>query len=209
MTEEIFELAIRSPKGDEALFNKAKNETVQKLVSIKGIGPEREFIQNGLKPSDENVYAGMTRYENKKAYNRALRSPGFMFKILKFSKQMSSKAGVFLKPNEDFDYTGFCKKGQMVEFALLKPADGVSQDEFLTKRKSYLRAMDNEPEVIGSYTFQITGGFKGKDSIVHFTVYKNRDAFYKLAERIDEMAEFNDFRKVFQSNYISFADVVK
>lgn len=209
MTEEIFELAIRSPKGDEDTFNSIKNETVKKLVSIKGVGPEREFLQTAKKSSDKNVYVGMTRYENKKAYNRALRNPGFMLKILKFSKHMDAKAGIFIKPYDDFNYTGFCKKGQFVEFALLKPVKGVSEEKFLSIRKDYLLAMDKQKEVVKSYTFKVTGGFKAKDSIVHFTVYQSKDAFYELAKKIDGMAEFNSFRKVFLSNYISFADVVR
>ena len=65
MNKEIIELAIRSPKKGvlQSDFETAKNAAVKKLVSLDGIGPEREFEPFSTIPEkDEKVYVGMTKY---------------------------------------------------------------------------------------------------------------------------------------------------
>lgn len=64
MSDQIIELAIRTPKPgvNESAFIAAKDAAVKKLVSLNGIGPEREFSPFQTMPQKEvKVFVGMTR----------------------------------------------------------------------------------------------------------------------------------------------------
>ncbi len=213
MGKEIIELAVRSPKNGVTIkdFEAAKNEAVQKLVSINGIGPEREFEPFNTVPNkDQKVYVGMTKYASQGKVYRAMMSFGFIFKLMKFMKQMDPHVGVFIQPIEDnFDYLNFANKENITEIALLRPKQGVSKDVFLKERKAFLTRLDAEPEVLNSYTFKVTGGFKGKDAFPHFTIYKDKASFDALMKRISEADFVQNFFKVFDVELITFNRTLK
>jgi hypothetical protein len=60
MKKEIIELAIRSPKKgvNQSDFETAKNAAVKKLVSLRGIGPERVSL-NRLAPFQKKTERSM------------------------------------------------------------------------------------------------------------------------------------------------------
>ena len=213
MSKEIIELAIRSLKNGVVIkdFEAAKNVAVQKLVSINGIGPEREFEPFNTVPNkDQKVYVGMTKYASQGKVYRAMMSFGFISKLMKFMKQMDAHAGVFIQPIEDdFDYLKFANKENITEIALLRPKQGVSKDVFLKERTAFLKRLDAEPEVLKSYTFKVTGGFKGKDAFPHFTIYKDKPSFDALMKRISEADFVQNFFKVFDVELITFNRTLK
>ncbi|MEZ4771990.1 MAG: hypothetical protein R3D00_02330 [Bacteroidia bacterium] len=213
MKKEIIELAIRSPKNGvkQSDFETAKNAAVKKLVSLNGIGPERDFEPFSTVPKkDGKVYVGMTKYASQGKIYRAMISFGFIVKLMKFMKMMDPLAGVFIQPIDDsFDYEKFANKKNVTEIALLKPKAGISKEAFLKERARYLKALDAEPEVVRSYTFNVTGGFKGKDTFPHFTVYKDRAAFESVTKRVGNQAFVQDFFKVFDAEIITFNTTLK
>ncbi len=204
MGKEIIELAIRSPKNGSLLndFEAAKNAAVRKLVRINGVGPEREFEPFSTVPKkDQKVYVGMTKYASQSKVYRAMMSFGFISKLMKFMKQMDAHIGVFIQPMDDnFDYLNFANKENVTEIALLRPKQGVSKNIFLKERTAFLNRLDSEPEVLKSYTFNVTGGFKGKDAFPHFTIYKDKQSFDTLMKRIS--------KEDFVQNFFNFFDVV-
>jgi hypothetical protein len=213
MKKEIIELAIRSPKKgvNQNDFETAKNAAVKKLVSLKGIGPEREFEPFLTVPKkDEKVSVGMTKYASQGKVYRAMMSFGFIVKLMKFMKMMDPLAGVFIQPIDDsFDYEKFANKENVTEIALLKPKAGISKEAFLKERARFLSALDAEPEVIKSYTFNVTGGFKGKDTFPHFTIYKDKAAFETVTARVGNQEYVQDFFKVFDVEIITFNTTLK
>ena len=213
MKKEIIELAIRSPKKgvNQHDFETAKNAAVKKLVILKGIGPEREFEPFSTVPKkDRKVYVGMTKYASQGKVYRAMMSFGFIVKLMKFMKMMDPLAGVFIQPIDDsFDYEKFANKENVTEIALLKPKAGISKEEFLKERERFLSSLDAEPEVVNSYTFNVTGGFKGKDTFPHFTIYKDKAAFEAVTSRVGKQAYVQDFFKVFDVEIITFNSTLK
>jgi hypothetical protein len=213
MKKEIIELAIRSPKKgvDQNDFETAKNAAVKKLVSLKGIGPEREFEPFSTVPKkEEKVYVGMTKYASQGKVYRAMLSLGFISKLMKFMKKMDPMAGVFIRPTDpNFDYEKFANKENVTEIALLKPKPGITKEAFLNERESFLSALDAEPEVVKSYTFKVTGGFKGKDTFPHFTIYKDKAAFEAVTSRVGNQEYVHDFFKVFDVEIITFNTTLK
>ena len=178
MKKEIIELAIRSPKigVNREEFILAKNAAVKKLVSINGIGPEREFEPfNTMPKKNSEVFVGMTKYASQGKVYRAMFSFGFISKLMKFMKKMDAIAGVFIQPtDETFDYLSFSTHQNITEIA-----------------------------------FNVTGGFKGKDTFPHFTVYKNKEAFDNLMERAFELPYVQEFFKVFDAEIICFCKTIK
>lgn len=213
MSTQIIELAIRSPKSNvkESDFVAAKNDAVKKLVSIKGVGPEREFEPFMTRPAkNQNVYVGMTRYESQGTIYRSMMSLGFMARLMKFMKMMDPIAGVFLKPDKaDFDYGQFAQKNNITEIALLRPKKGISVDSFLKARKNFLALFDAEPEIEKSYTFTVTGGFKAKDTFPHITVYKDKTSFDTIMERTKSLNYLKDFMSTFDAEIICFCTTKK
>ncbi|MDP4952879.1 MAG: hypothetical protein NWQ53_04485 [Flavobacteriales bacterium] len=213
MNKEIIELAIRSPKKGvlQSDFITAKNNAVKKLVSLNGIGPEREFEPFSTVPEkDEKVYVGMTKYASQGKIYRAMMSFGFIVKLMKFMKMMDPLAGVFIQPVDDsFDYEKFANKENVTEIALLKPKAGISKEAFLKERARFLSSLDAESEVVKSYTFNVTGGFKGKDTFPHFTIYKDKAAFEAVTKRVRNESFVQDFFKVFDVEIITFNTTLK
>ncbi|MBK9463156.1 MAG: hypothetical protein KA215_03175 [Flavobacterium sp.] len=213
MKKEIIELAIRSPKigVNREEFILAKNAAVKKLVSINGIGPEREFEPfNTMPKKNSEVFVGMTKYASQGKVYRAMFSFGFISKLMKFMKKMDAIAGVFIQPtDETFDYLSFSTHQNITEIALLRPKKGIDQETFLKARATFLKQLDAEQEVEKSYTFNVTGGFKGKDTFPHFTVYKNKEAFDNLMERAFELPYVQEFFKVFDAEIICFCKTIK
>lgn len=213
MTSEIIELAIRSPKAGvpEAKFVDAKNAAVRTLVSLDGIGPEREFAPIRTMPQhQQKVFVGMTRYRSKSRTWRAMVSPSFMLKLMPFMKLMEPHAGIFLSPEDAaFDYQSFASAENLTEFAVLHPAPGVSREQFLEKRSAFLAALGREPEVRASYTFKSVGGFQNADAFVHWTVYRSRETFERLTARIFEQQAFRDFSAVMTPAIICFCTTIK
>jgi hypothetical protein len=209
----IIELAIRSPKQGMNIsdFEMAKNAAVKKLVSLEGIGPEREFEPFSTVPKkDEKVYVGMTRYASKGKVYRAMMSLGFISKLMKFMKMMDPMAGIFIQPTDSsFDYEKFASKENIIEIALLKPKKGISKETFLTERQRFLSTLDAEPEVIKSYTFNVTSGFKAKDTFPHFTIYKDKAAFEAVTSRVGNQEYVQDFFKAFDVEIITFNTTIK
>lgn len=213
MNKEIIELAIRSPKKGvlQSDFETAKNAVVKKLVSLDGIGPEREFEPFSTIPEkDEKVYVGMTKYASQGKVYRAMLSFGFVTKLMKFMKMMDPLAGIFIKPTDaSFNYEQFATKENITEIALLKPKNGISKESFLKERERFLAALDAEPEVVKSYTFHLTGGFKGKDTFPHVTIYKDKAGFEAVTTRVGNQAYVKDFFKVFDVEIITFNSTLK
>ncbi|TAF64969.1 MAG: hypothetical protein EAZ55_09940 [Cytophagales bacterium] len=213
MEKKVIELAIRMAKDtvNEDAFIKAKNDAVAKLVSIRGIGPEREFAPfNTLPEQPSKVYVGMTQYSSKGKIYAAMLSLGFMMKLMKFMKMMDPLAGIFIKPNDPlFEYEKFADKSNITEIALLKPKAGISEADFINARQIFLENLDKEPEVIKSYTFSVVGGFKNKDSFPHITVYKSKEDFDTLTQRVRQMAYVADFFKYFDATLICFCNTLK
>jgi hypothetical protein len=213
MSKEIVELAIRSPKSGitDKEFVHAKNEAVKNLVRMKGIGPEREFYPFLTVPeTNSNVYVGMTKYSSQGKVYRALLNLRFITKLMKFMKKMNPYVGVFMQPNEShFDYLNFANTQNITEIALLKPKNGVSVELFLQARADFLKKIDQEPEVEKSYTFNVTGGFKGKNTHPHFTVYKSKEAFDQLTKRANSIPYFQEFFKTFDIEILCFCTTIK
>jgi hypothetical protein len=213
MNKEIIELAIRSPKKgvNQSGFEAAKNAAVKKLVSLSGIGPEREFEPFSTVPQkEEKVYVGMTKYASQGKVYRAMMSFGFVSKLMKFMKMMDPLAGVFIQPTDtSFNYEKFVTKENITEIALLKPKNGISKETFLKERERFLGALDAEPEVVKSYTFNVTGGFKGKETFPHFTIYKDKAAFEAVTTRVRNQVYVKDFFNVFDVEIITFNSTLK
>ena len=114
-------------------FILAKNAAVKKLVSINGIGPEREFEPfNTMPKKNSEVFVGMTKYASQGKVYRAMFSFGFISKLMKFMKKMDAIAGVFIQPtDETFDYLSFSTHQNITEIALLRPKKGIDQETFL------------------------------------------------------------------------------
>lgn len=209
MSDQIIELAIRAPKkGREADFDRRKNAAVDALLSVPGVGPERAFVAFSTLPAQEPLpHVGMTQYADKAAQGRATRNFGVLSKMLPFMGSMNMTAGVFLKANDaDFDLATFASEpGLVVEFAALKPALGVTEEEFLEARSAFLAALDEHSGVIRSYTFTTVGGLKAKDSLVHFTVYASKEALDEVGAQLSDSAAFTRFRERFAANTLAFA----
>lgn len=213
MTEEIIELAIRTPKDgvQEAEFIEMKNAAVRTLVSIPGIGPEREFEPFVTIAARSNrVFVGMTRYASKWHTYRAMISPSFLWKLVPFMKAMTPVAGIFLRADDPgFDYLGFTGAQNITELALLKPKHGVTQETFLKERKAFLDALGAESGVVASYTFTVTGGFQATDALVHVTVYQSQAEFGRLTARVKEADYFQRFADFFEPVVICFCTTIK
>jgi hypothetical protein len=213
MSNQIIEIAIRAPKSNikEADFIAAKNAAVKSLISIKGIGPEREFEPFQIMPEKSaKVFIGMTRYESRMKTYQAMVSFNVLRNLMPFMGMMDNMAGIFLKPEDpNFDYGNFANKNNITEIALLRPRTGVSKGEFLQARTKFLSAMDAEPEVKQSYTFTVAGGFKNTDTFPHFTVYKSKSDFDRLMARARGLTFIDDFFKVFEAEIICFCTTIK
>ncbi|MCA9981554.1 MAG: hypothetical protein KDD89_11990 [Anaerolineales bacterium] len=212
-TSNIIEIAIRSPKDgvNEADFINAKNAAVSKLVSLDGIGPEREFAPFQTMPQQsKKVFVGMTRYESQANIRRSYMNLGLMLKMIPFFRKMAPLAGVFLKPNEaDFDYLTFANKKNVLEIALLRPKATVTESQFLAARSTFLEQYNAEPEVVASYTFTVSGGFRNKDTLPHFTIYQDKGAYEALAARFDTLAYRKAFLGVYDPAVITLCTVIK
>ena len=208
MSDQIIELAIRAPKkGREADFARRKDAAVDALLSVPGVGPERAFVAfSTLPPQEPLPHVGMTLYADKATQGRATRNFGVLSKMLPFMGSMTMSAGVFLTANDvDFDLATFASEpGRVVEFAALKPAKGVTEADFLAARAEFLKAMDGLEGVVRSHTFTTVGGLKAKDSLVHFTIYQNREALDTVAAALSESGAFEKFRAVFAVNSLAF-----
>ena len=208
MSKPIIELAIRTPKVGvaESDFIRAKNAAVKALVSLKGIGPEREFEPFNTVPAPAGkLFVGMTRYASQGKVYRAMMSPSFMLKLLSFAKMMDPLAGIFIKPEDDnFDYQSFANKQNVTEIALLRPKNGIAASQFLAARNDFLTRFNAEPEIVTSYTFQVTGGFKNKDTYPHFTIYRDKAAFDSIVARFDSLHYRIPFFQTFDAALITF-----
>lgn len=213
MNNQIIEIAIRAPKAGvkEVDFVAAKNAAVKSLVSIKGIGPEREFEPFKTMPEKSaKVFVGMTLYQSKMKTYQAMVSFNVMRNLMPFMGMMDNMGGIFLKPDDpNFDYGKFADKNNITEIALLRPKAGVSKEQFLQARTKFLKAMDAEPEVKGSHTFTVAGGFKNTDTFPHFTVYKSKTDFDKLMDRTRGLPYLGEFTKVFDAEIICFCNTIK
>lgn len=209
----LYELAIRRPKKGRVLedFIRKKNEAVAALVRIPGVGPEREFAPFAvMPPSDGPVFVGMTRYASKGRITRAMLSPRFGLRLMRFMGAMDPMLGVFLRPaGADFDYAGFATRSTVTEFAALRPAPGVDRSAFLRARKEFLTVLDRQPEVVKSWEMDVTGGFVGTDAFVHITSYKSKEAFDALTARIRNESFWTSFAPTFTPACICFCTTVK
>lgn len=209
MSDQIIELAIRAPKkGREEKFAERKTAAVDALLRVPGVGPERSFVAfQTLPPREALPHIGMTLYADKAAQNRATRNLAFLSKLMGFMSTMDVSVGVFLKADDpDFDLATFASEpGTVVEFAALKPADGVSEADYLEARAEFLTALDANDGVIRSYTFTTVGGLKAKDSLVHFSLYKSKDALDSVAADLTKSGAFEKFRNRFAVNTLAFA----
>lgn len=212
MGTEVIELAIRSARAgvSEQEFIAAKDAAVRALVSIPGIGPEREFAPFTTMPAQaRRVFVGTTRYASQGRVRRAMFSPGFMLKLLPFMRRMDPLAGIFIKPRDaGFAYEHFAMRGNVVEIALLRPRGGAERS-FEEGRTTFLGRLDQQPGVVRSYVFDVTGGFKNTDVLVHFTVYESREAFDGLARKLREEEWVSRFLAMFEPALISFCEVIK
>lgn len=213
MSNQIIEIAIRAPKAGikEVDFIAAKNAAVKSLVSIKGIGPEREFEPFKTMPEKSaKVFVGMTRYQSKMKTYQAMVSFNVLRNLMPFMGMMDNMGGIFLKPEDpNFDYGSFADKSNITEIALLRPKAGISKDQFLQARTKFLKALDSEPEVKNSYTFEVAGGFKNTDTFPHFTIYKSKADFDMLMDRAKGLSYIGEFAKIFDAEIICFCTTIK
>lgn len=212
MSQQIIELAIRSRKQavDLQTFLTMKDEAVHSLVSINGVGPEREFdpLKN-VPEQSEKLYIGMTRYESLWRVIGASFNVRFIKNLIKFLKMCDVISGVFIQPeNTDFDYVNFTHKDNITEIALLRPK-GMSKQQFLKERTKYLANLNKEEEVVGSHAFTTKWGFKNTNVLVHFTVYKNLETYNKLMKRISGLSYANDFNSKTTPLIISGCTTIK
>lgn len=209
MPDQIIELAIRGPRpGQQRLFDQRKREVVDALLAVEGVGPERAFVAFGTVPqSDATQHVGMTRYADKAAQRRAMRNLRVLGRLMGFMRVMRASVGVFLQPDDpDFDLATFATEpGCVVEFAALVPAEGVGIEEFTARRDAFLQTLSEHPAVLRSHTFTTVGGLKAKDSIVHVTVYRDRESLDSLAAELAGTPDFTRFREAFGTNLIAFA----
>lgn len=212
MSKQIIELAIRTrnPAIDEESFLQMKDTAVHSLVSINGVGPEREFdpLRN-IPEQSGKVYIGMTRYNSMGRVIGASFNFRFIGNLIKFLKMCDVISGVFIKPeDESFDYVNFTSKDNITEIALLRPK-GIGKAQFLQERTKYLASLNQEKEVVNSYTFKTKWGFKNTDVLVHFTVYKNLAAYNKLTKRASGLSYMNDFNSKTTPLIISYSTTIK
>lgn len=213
MGSQIIEVAIRSPKAGVSRedFLAAKDAAVQKLVSLKGIGPEREFrpFLTVPEPTGE-VFVGMTRYATKGRSYGAMMNFGFMMRLMAFMKRMEMHAGVLLSPDDEaFDYLAFTSVGNVVEISLLRPRDGIQAESFTSARATYLSELAKQDDVAGAYTFGVAGGFKLTDTHAHMVVYRDRAGFDRVGSRIAAMPEFATFKETFDVAQIVYTETTK
>lgn len=192
MGSQIIEVAIRSPRAGVSRedFLAAKTAAVSKLVSLKEIGPEREFKPVTVEPQPEaEVFVGMTRYGSLGRSYMAMMNFGFMTRLMAFMKRMDMHAGVLLRPDDpEFSYSGFASPGNVLEISLQRPREGVREQEFFDARRAYRLAIEAEEGVVGAYTFTVAGGFKLKDTVPHFVVYRDIAAFNAIAAQSSAMS---------------------
>ncbi len=212
MSKQIIELAIRTrkPTIDKKTFLDMKDTAVRSLVSIKGVGPEREFdpLQN-IPEQSSKAYIGMTRYASMGRVAGASFNLRFVKNLIKFLKMCDVISGVFLKPeDQNFDYVNFADKENITEIALLRPK-GISKTQFLEERAKYLSHLDKEEEVVSSHTFKTKFGFKNANVLVHFTVYENMKAYNRFMERASELSYLDDFNSKTTSLITSYCTTIK
>jgi len=209
MSTPIIELAIRSPKrGREAAFLARKRTTVDALLRVRGVGPERAFVATSTLPPFEPLpHVGMTLYADAAAQKRATRNLPFLARLVGFFQTLTMHVGVMLTADDPtFDFTTFgSAPGQVVEFAALTPATGVTEAEFVEARAAFLGALDALEHVERSYTFTTVGGLKAADSLVHVSIYRSADALSQAGAALGASPEFEAFRQRFSATMIAFA----
>lgn len=211
MSQQLIEMAVRRAKpGKEAAFDKRKDAAVSALLDVRGVGPERAFVAFSTTPVTETVvHVGMTRYADKAAQSRAQRSPKVLGRLMAFLATARMHVGVVLAPDDHgFDIATFATApGCVVEFAALVPAPGVSREDFVSRRSAYLRELEKHDGVLATHTFRTAGGLKGKDSLVHFVEYHDRDACDAVQAQMAELPEYAALRESSDGRMTAFASV--
>lgn len=211
VTADVIEIAVRAVKeGQKEAFEEARAGFIGKWLSSEGVDVDREFKAfYNIPQSEQEVFVGMTSWASLDNFNAASQSNGQSPEAMAFFQTFDMLAFVQAKATEgDFDLASIGKtEGSIIEIAVRKVAPETAAD-FDEKRLPYIAALNEVEGVLGSYEFEVLGGY-GENLTVGMTEYKDQTAFQAVNETVNQSEIAKAYFSAFEIVTIQYVNSIK
>ncbi|MEL6193446.1 MAG: hypothetical protein AAFR66_15410 [Bacteroidota bacterium] len=211
VTADVIEIAVRAVKeGQKIAFEEARAGFIGKWLSSEGVEVDREYKAfYNIPQSEQEVFVGMTSWTSLDNFNTASQSNGQSPEAMAFFQTFDMLAFVQAKATEgDFDLASIGKtEGSIIEIAVRKVSPETAAD-FNEKRLPYIAALNEVEGVLGSYEFEVLGGY-GENLTVGMTEYKDQTAFQAVNETVNQSETAKAYFSAFEIVTIQYVNSVK
>lgn len=187
-TDDVLELAIRKVKvGQESNFLTARTNFINLLTQQSGTSNDREYemffsYDASVDLTQNQVFVGMTQYENLDTYNAIGNAIGTSAEATAFFSTFDPLVFTVLKPLEEgtiVDASKLASTGQVLEIAVrdLSQYTDFNQSDYETKRDAFLAALGARPERVAEYQWVSA---TDANIVVGMTVYKSQADYTNL-----------------------------